>query len=124
MVRSKKLRDLDVQIGRRVRLARSLANMSQTELGKALGISFQQIQKYESGYNRVSSSSLWNISKLLDQPLLFFFPSPDELQDYDPLEPLTELNNLKATDALNVLRSLDKTTVEQRRLMIDLISTL
>ena len=124
MVQNEQLRDLNVQIGRRIRLARTLAGVSQMQLGELLGISFQQIQKYESGHNRVSSSSLWNIAQRLEQPLLFFFPPSDALANGDPLEPLAELNNLKASEALKVLKSLDKTTVEQRRSMIDLISML
>ncbi len=124
MARSQKLRDLDQEIGKRIRVARTLVGMSQTQLGEALGVSFQQVQKYERGANRVSGSSLWNIAEQLDQPLHFFFPPSEDGGKNDPLEPLAELRNLKANDALAVLKSLDETTGEKRRLMIDLISTL
>lgn len=74
----KKFHHLDVSIGQRIRHARKLASLSQTQLGETLSISFQQIQKYESGKTRVSSSSLWEIAKRLDQPVIYFFPMPDE----------------------------------------------
>lgn len=63
----------DVHVGRRVRAARMAKGMSQTSLGNALGLSFQQIQKYENGSNRIGSSRLWDISLILDTPVDFFF---------------------------------------------------
>ncbi len=63
----------DVHVGQRVREARLAKGMTQTDLGNALGISFQQVQKYEKGTNRVGSSRLWEICKVLDQPITFFF---------------------------------------------------
>jgi transcriptional regulator with XRE-family HTH domain len=63
----------DVHVGQRVREARLAKGMTQTDLGNALGISFQQVQKYEKGTNRVGSSRLWDICKVLDQPITFFF---------------------------------------------------
>lgn len=68
----------DVHVGRRVRAARMAKGMSQTGLGKALGLSFQQIQKYENGSNRIGSSRLWDISNLLDTPIDFFFEGLEE----------------------------------------------
>ncbi len=64
---------VDVEIGSRVRDARLAKNMTQTELGKAIGISFQQVQKYEKGTNRISGSRLWMLSKVLDVPIVYFF---------------------------------------------------
>ena len=64
---------IDVHVGSRVRLRRRLLGMSQGRLGKALGLTFQQIQKYERGTNRISSSRLYRLSKTLDVPVLFFF---------------------------------------------------
>ena len=63
----------DVHVGQRVREARLAKGMTQTDLGNALGISFQQVQKYEKGTNRVGSSRLWEVCKVLDQPITFFF---------------------------------------------------
>jgi transcriptional regulator with XRE-family HTH domain len=63
----------DVHVGQRIREARLAKGMTQTDLGNSLGISFQQVQKYEKGTNRVGSSRLWEVCKVLDQPITFFF---------------------------------------------------
>ncbi|WP_321393300.1 helix-turn-helix transcriptional regulator [Emcibacter sp.] len=64
---------VDVHVGSRVRLRRTLLGMSQEKLGKALGLTFQQIQKYERGANRIGSSRLFQLSQILDVPVSFFF---------------------------------------------------
>ena len=64
---------IDVHVGMRVRQRRSLLGMSQTTLGNAVGLAFQQIQKYERGTNRVSSSRLFEFATILDVPISFFF---------------------------------------------------
>ncbi len=64
---------VDVHVGSRIQLRRTLLGMSQTELGEASGVTFQQIQKYERGANRVSASRLWRLAIALDVPLQYFF---------------------------------------------------
>ena len=64
---------VDMHVGKRIRLRRTLFGMSQEHLGVALNITFQQVQKYERGANRVSASRLWDISQILDVPISFFF---------------------------------------------------
>ena len=64
---------VDVHVGSRVRLRRSLLGMSQEKLGAALGLTFQQVQKYERGTNRISASRLWDLGRILDVPISFFF---------------------------------------------------
>jgi len=79
---------IDVYVGSRVRLRRSLLGMSQEKLGTALGLTFQQIQKYERGANRIGSSRLYKLSRILDVPVAFFFedmPS-DAMGDYGGME--------------------------------------
>ncbi len=66
-------RPVDAHVGRRVRLRRTILGMNQTKLGEALGLTFQQIQKYERGTNRIGSSRLYELSKVLDVPVSFFF---------------------------------------------------
>ncbi len=63
----------DVHVGRRIRMRRMMIGMSQEKLGDALGITFQQIQKYEKGTNRVSASKLQQIAQFLQVPEAFFF---------------------------------------------------
>lgn len=64
---------IDRHVGSRVRMRRMLAGISQEKLGEALGLTFQQIQKYEKGSNRISASRLQQIAKMLDVPVSFFF---------------------------------------------------
>jgi transcriptional regulator with XRE-family HTH domain len=64
---------IDVHVGRRLRLRRTLLGMSQERLGQLLGLTFQQIQKYERGVNRIGSSRLYELGQILDVPISFFF---------------------------------------------------
>ncbi len=64
---------VDIHVGSRVRMRRTLLGMSQEKLGDALGLTFQQVQKYERGANRVGASRLFQISRILDVPVSFFF---------------------------------------------------
>ncbi len=69
---------VDVHVGSRVRLRRKLTGLSQIQLGQKLGLTFQQIQKYERGFNRVSASRLYQMSHILGVPVSFFFDDLDE----------------------------------------------
>ncbi len=64
---------VDVHVGARIRLRRTLLGMSQERLGDALGLTFQQVQKYERGVNRVGASRLFDLSRILDVPISFFY---------------------------------------------------
>ena len=64
---------VDVYVGGRVRQRRTMLGMSQEKLGEALGLTFQQVQKYERGANRIGASRLHQISEVLDAPINFFF---------------------------------------------------
>ena len=64
---------VDIHVGSRIRMRRTLLGLSQEKLGDALGLTFQQVQKYERGANRVGSSRLYEISRILDVPISFFF---------------------------------------------------
>src|SRR5690606_34025694 len=69
----KKPNPIDIHVGSRVRLRRNMLGMSQEKLGERLGITFQQVQKYEKGTNRVGASRLQAIASILDAPVSFFF---------------------------------------------------
>jgi transcriptional regulator with XRE-family HTH domain len=77
--RTGKPNPVDVHVGSRVRLRRTLLGLSQEKLGDALGLTFQQVQKYERGANRIGASRLFDLSRVLDVPVSFFFDdmSPD-----------------------------------------------
>ena len=64
---------IDVLVGARLRLRRMALGMSQEKLGEGLGLTFQQVQKYEKGSNRIGASRLWEISCILDAPISYFF---------------------------------------------------
>jgi len=70
---------VDEHVGARMRLRRQILKMSQEKLGDALGVTFQQVQKYERGVNRVGASRLYDLSRVLEVPVTFF---------YDGLEPI------------------------------------
>lgn len=71
---------IDAHVGSRVRLRRMLIGMSQEKLGELLGLTFQQVQKYEKGANRIGASRLFDISQILAVPVSYFFDDvPDEV---------------------------------------------
>ena len=69
---------IDVHVGTRIRMRRNLLGWSQEKLGDLLGLTFQQVQKYEKGLNRVSASRLWDFSMVLNIPVSFFFEDMDK----------------------------------------------
>ena len=69
---------IDVHVGSRVRLRRTLLGMSQEKLGEAIGLTYQQVQKYERGSNRIGASRLFDLARVLDVPVGFFF---DDMSD-------------------------------------------
>lgn len=69
---------IDVHVGNRIRLRRTLLGMSQEKLAALLGLTFQQVQKYERGMNRVGASRLWDIGKVLEVPISFFYEDMDK----------------------------------------------
>src|SRR5437764_8249096 len=68
---------IDVYVGSQIRTRRQLLDMNQQALAQALGLTFQQVQKYESSANRVSASRLWEIAAVLNVPIAYFFPADD-----------------------------------------------
>ena len=75
----------DVELGRRIRLRRVELRMSQSELGDKLGVSFQQVQKYEKGVNRVSSGRLQQIASALDVAVTFFYDGDGKSREVESL---------------------------------------
>lgn len=73
MANKKQPNPIDIHVGSRVRLRRMMLGMSQEKLGESLGITFQQIQKYEKGTNRIGASRLQHIARVLTVPVSFFF---------------------------------------------------
>jgi transcriptional regulator with XRE-family HTH domain len=75
----------DTELGKRIRLRRVEQHISQTELGDKLGVSFQQVQKYEKGVNRVGASRLQQIAAALDVPITFFYSGDGKAREVESL---------------------------------------
>jgi transcriptional regulator with XRE-family HTH domain len=81
-INKKRPNPIDAHVGSRVRLRRMMLNMSQEKLGEQLGITFQQVQKYEKGTNRIGASRLQAIANILQVPVAFFF---EDAPDVSPI---------------------------------------
>ena len=78
---------VDAHVGSRIRMRRKILGVSQEKLAESLGLTFQQVQKYERGANRVSASKLYQIAKALEAPILYFFEGlPDPASDKDSID--------------------------------------
>lgn len=110
---------VDVHVGKRVRHRRWMVGMTQQQLAGKVGIKFQQIQKYETGMNRVSASRLWDIAEALDVPVSFFF---EGLTEADVPQTQTYANGdiLADKEALELIRSYYLIPETQRRRLFDL----
>ena len=96
---------VDVHVGARIRVRRLLIGMNQETLAKALGLTFQQVQKYEGGANRVSASRLSQIADVLGVPITYFFSGLDPAGgDADPRE-LETRERLQRPDVIELIRS-------------------
>ncbi len=87
-------RPVDVHVGGRVKARRTLIGMSQEELGKHVGLTYQQIQKYEKGMDRIGASRLWQLSLILGRPISWFFEGIGERKRKGE-DPLAKRETLK-----------------------------
>jgi len=101
---------VDRHVGARIRMRRLMLKISQTQLGDALGLSFQQLQKYEKGSNRVGASRLQHIASILQVPVSFFFEEvpvnrsePAQISDAPSPESVTAF--VSTTDGLKLIRA-------------------
>lgn len=95
---------IDAHVGSRVRICRAHRDLSQADLGEAIGLTFQQIQKYERGTNRISASRLYEIAQVLDVPVSFFFDDmPGTIEQKPPAE--APADPLTRREALEVVRA-------------------
>lgn len=116
---------IDVHVGKRIRHRRWLISVTQQQLAEKVGIKFQQIQKYETGANRVSASRLWDIAEALDVDVSFFFEGIDSADT--PSEPVVKgvpADILNDKEALDLVRSYYSIPEEQRKRLFDLARVL
>lgn len=116
---------VDVHVGQKVRRRRWMVGMTQQQLAEKVGIKFQQIQKYETGMNRVSASRLWDISEVLDVPVSFFFEGIDGEKAASRGGSATVPSDIMADkEALELVRSYYAIPENQRRRLFDLARVL
>ncbi len=112
---------VDVHVGKRVRHRRWMVGMTQQQLAGKVGIKFQQIQKYETGMNRISASRLWDIAEALDVPVSFFFEGINDEADTAVREKEGVPGDILADkEALELIRSYYQIPELQRRRLFDL----
>jgi transcriptional regulator with XRE-family HTH domain len=117
---------VDVHVGKRVRHRRWMVGMTQQQLGDIVGIKFQQIQKYETGMNRISASRLWDIAQALGVSISFFFEGFDE-EERAAEAAVTDVQRgdlLADKEALELVRSYYAIPEAQRRRLFDLARVL
>lgn len=112
---------VDAHVGKRIRHRRWMVGMTQQQLADKVGIKFQQIQKYETGMNRVSASRLWDISETLGVSISFFFEGLSG-EGAEAATPATDI--LADKEALELVRSYYSIPEAQRRRLFDLARVL
>ena len=128
MPRSKDLNAIDMHVGARVRMRRLMLDMTQEKLGDALGVTFQQVQKYEKGANRIGAGRLQHLSAILQVPVAFFFdglrPATAVLTTGSPSDalPTSELDRfLTSSEGLALIKAFTRIRdAEIRRRIVDL----
>ena len=116
---------VDVHVGKRVRHRRWLIGMTQQQLAERVGIKFQQIQKYETGANRVSASRLWDIADALDVDVSFFFEGlATQAAGREDAAEGVPADILGDKEALDLVRSYYSIPENQRRRLFDLARVL
>ncbi|MBT2129638.1 helix-turn-helix domain-containing protein [Aliiroseovarius lamellibrachiae] len=114
---------VDVHVGKRIRHRRWMVGMTQQQLAEKVGIKFQQIQKYETGMNRVSASRLWDISSALSVPIGFYFEGLEH-SNSDQNEQNLPSDILADKEALELVRSYYSIPENQRRRLFELARVL
>jgi transcriptional regulator with XRE-family HTH domain len=130
MARQKSPNSIDQYVGSRVRMRRMMLGMSQTALGDALDVTFQQVQKYEKGTNRISASRLQQVCDILQVPVPFFFEGLPEAQNVtgskERQHSVKEFMDFMTTrDGLALARAFMRIpNVQMRRRIVDLVEAI
>jgi len=117
---------VDVHVGKKIRYRRWMVGMTQQQLAQSVGIKFQQIQKYETGMNRVSASRLWDIADTLEVPVHFFFDGVIDGEIETEIAAVTSGDGdiLADKEALALVRSYYAIPENQRKKLFDLARVL
>lgn len=130
--RAKKPNPIDVHVGGRIRLRRMMSGISQEKLGEQMGLTFQQIQKYEKGANRVGASRLFQLAQVLEVPVSYFFDDLETNNDHASAAGFSEsrsqdfvLEFLNSREGLELNRAFVKiSSPDVRRRVIELIRSM
>jgi transcriptional regulator with XRE-family HTH domain len=96
----------DAEIAKRLRALRLQRGLNPTKIGRVLGVTFQQVQKYEGGRNRITAAQLYRIAEALDVPITFFFPDPESRRTGpDARASAVQLDLLQTLAAMRLLRA-------------------
>ncbi|HEY0053258.1 MAG TPA: helix-turn-helix transcriptional regulator [Caulobacteraceae bacterium] len=116
---------VDRHVGQRVRVLRKIQGISQERLADALGLTFQQVQKYEKGSNRISASKLWDISRFLNKPIAYFFEEIEVGETAtgmaEPEQANFRYDFLATTEGIELAQAFPKLKPKQRRKLLELV---
>ncbi|MEM6940448.1 MAG: helix-turn-helix transcriptional regulator [Pseudomonadota bacterium] len=115
---------VDVHVGQRIRQRRWLTGMTQQRLAELVGIKFQQIQKYETGANRVSASRLWDIADALGVDIAFFFEGIKTSKEVSKALESVPVDVMGDKEAMDLIRSYYSIPEDQRRRLFELARVL
>lgn len=129
---------IDIHVGKRIKLRRTLLHISQEQLAGDIGVTFQQVQKYESGHNRVSASRLFDISRVLNCPISYFFedigpettgerttPGARSAEDMAEAASDFDADPMQRTETLELVRAYWRlNNADLRRNVLDLLSNI
>ena len=97
---------IDTAVGKRIRQRRKALNLSQSDLAESIGVKFQQVQKYETGVNRVAASRLWVMAEALQVPITYFFEDLKIPADFEPPTPKTDTVEPNASELVKIFERL------------------
>lgn len=118
---------VDLHVGSRIRMRRKFLHMSQSDLADAIGLTFQQVQKYERGANRISSSMLYQAAVALKAPVSYFFDGFEEVSDFEQTSESEDAINrfLRTSEGLELAENFPRISRGGlRRKLLDLVRTL
>tara|TARA_R110002094_G_scaffold73665_1_gene81476 strand:- start:1040 stop:1411 length:372 start_codon:yes stop_codon:yes gene_type:complete len=115
---------VDIHVGKRIRQRRWLTGMTQQKLAELVGIKFQQIQKYETGANRVSASRLWDIADALGVSVSFFFEGMEDVAEQSDQAETVPHDLMGDKEAMDLIRSYYAIPEDQRRRLFELARVL
>lgn len=116
--------DIDLHLGKRLRRRRRLLGLTQQQLAMAVGVRFQQIQKYECGANRISAARLWQLSEALEVPVAYFFDGLSEGGDRVSPERSEGGEMFARKETLDLIRAYYQLGERPRRRLLDLAKSL